>query len=119
VRQPPARLTAEQAAVLLNFQPWDVRILVATRLLKPLGNPLPNSVKYFSVLEVLEQVKDRTWLSKVTNALNLYWQRKNTAKHACLTQSLQPMLEHSRAVPAQEGALDNKLRTIENNRNGN
>ena len=56
VGQPPARLTADQVAVLLNCQPSDVRILVAARLLKPLGNPLLNSVKYFSVLEVLEQV---------------------------------------------------------------
>jgi hypothetical protein len=31
-------------------------------------------------LEVLELVKDRTWLAKVTNALNQHWQRKNTAK---------------------------------------
>lgn len=33
----PARLTAEQAAWVLNCQPHDVPILVAARLLKPLG----------------------------------------------------------------------------------
>jgi hypothetical protein len=47
-------------------------ILVAAHLLKPLGNPPANSVKYFATLELLEQVKDRTWLAKVTNALNQY-----------------------------------------------
>src|SRR6185369_12666846 len=78
--QLPARLTAEQAAWVINCQPHDVPILVAARLLKPLGNPPANSVKFFAALEVLEQVKDRTWLAKVTNDLNQHWQRKNAAK---------------------------------------
>jgi hypothetical protein len=60
-----------------------VPILVAARLLKPLGNPPPNSVKFFATLEVLEQAKDRTWLAKVTNALNQHWQKRNAAKKDC------------------------------------
>src|ERR1017187_6632984 len=78
--QVPARLTAEQAAWVLNCQPHDVPILVAARLLKPLGNPPPNSVKFFAMLELLEQSKDRTWLAKVTNALNQHWQVRNAAR---------------------------------------
>jgi hypothetical protein len=78
--QLPARLTAEQAAWVLNCQPHDVPILVAARLLKPLGNPPPNSVKFFAALEVLELAKDRGWLARVTNALNQHWQKKNAAK---------------------------------------
>ena len=78
--QLPARLNSEQTAWVLNCQPHDVPVLVAARLLKPLGNPPPNSVKYFAALEVLEQTKDRTWLAKVTNALNQHWQKKNGAK---------------------------------------
>ncbi len=61
---------AEQAAWVLNCQPHDVPVLVAARLLKPLGSPPANSVKYFAALELLEQVKDRSWLAKVTNTLN-------------------------------------------------
>jgi hypothetical protein len=76
----PARLTAEQVAWVLNCQPHDVPVLVAARLLKPLGNPSPYSVKYFAVFELLEQTKDRTWLAKVTNALNQHWHTKNAAK---------------------------------------
>jgi hypothetical protein len=53
---------------------------VAARLLKPLGNPPSNSVKFFAALEVLEQAKDRTWLAKVSNTLNQHWQKKNAAK---------------------------------------
>ena len=81
--QSPARLTAEQAAWVINCQPSDVPILVAVRLLKPLGNPPPHSVKYFAASELLEQVEDRAWLAKVTNALNQHWQKRNAAKQNC------------------------------------
>ena len=84
----PARLTAEQAAWLLNCQPHDVPILVSARLLKPLGNPPPNSVKFFAASELLELVKDRAWLAKVTNGLNQHWQRRNAAKKNRPTISL-------------------------------
>ena len=76
----PARLTAEQAAWVLNCPPHDVPILVAARPLKPLGNPPPNGIKFFAASELLELVKDRAWLAKVTNVLNQHWQKKNAAK---------------------------------------
>ena len=78
--QLPARLTAEQAAWVLNCQPHDVPVLVVARLLKPLGNPLPNSVKYFATVDVMELVKDRTWLAKITNAVSQHWKQKNLHK---------------------------------------
>jgi hypothetical protein len=86
--QLPARLTAEQAAWVLNCQPHDVPILVAARLLKPLGNPPPNSVKFFAASELLELVQDRARLAKVTNGLNQHWQKKNAAKRNRSTVSL-------------------------------
>jgi hypothetical protein len=58
--QVPARLTAEQAAWMVNCQAHDVPILVAARLLKPLGNAPRNSVKYLATPEVLELVKDKS-----------------------------------------------------------
>ena len=76
----PSSSVSQQAAWVINCQPHDVPVLVAARLLKPLGNPPPNSMKFFAALEVLEQVKDRNWLAKVTNALNQHWQKKNSAK---------------------------------------
>jgi hypothetical protein len=57
--QLPARLTAEQAAWVLNCQVHDMPILVATRLLKPLGNPPANGIKFFAASDVLELAKDR------------------------------------------------------------
>ena len=78
--QLPSRLTAEQVAWVLNCQPHDMPILVAARLLKPLGNPLPNGVKFFASAEVLEQAKDRAWLARITNTINQHWQKKNAKK---------------------------------------
>ena len=76
----PARLTVEQVAWVINCQPHDVPVLVAARLLKPLGAALPNSVKYFATAELLELMQDRTWLVKVTNAVSQHWQSKNQRK---------------------------------------
>jgi hypothetical protein len=78
--QLPARLTAEQAAWVLNCQTHDVPILVAARLLKPLGNPRANGIKFFATAELLELTKDRAWLVKVSNAVNQHWQKNNASK---------------------------------------
>jgi len=78
VGQPPARLTAEEAAWVLGCQPHDVPILVASRMLKPLGNPAQNAIKFFATMEVLELVRDRSWLAKMTNIICQHWHKKNT-----------------------------------------
>ena len=58
----------------------DIPVLVAARLLKPLGNPQKNGIKFFATAELLELVKDRAWLVKVTNAVNQPWQKNNASK---------------------------------------
>ena len=78
--QPPARLTVEQAAWVLNCQPHDIPILVTARLLKPLGTPRANSTKYFSLVEVSELARDPAWLARVTNALYEHWRERNDSK---------------------------------------
>ena len=93
--QLPARLTAEQTAWVLNCQAHDVPVLVVARLLKPLGSPQPNSVKYFATVEVLELAKDRTWLAKVTNAVSQHWKHKNQSKAA-----------HAQCVPAEKQLIE-------------
>jgi hypothetical protein len=52
-----------------------------------LGNPPPNSVKFFAALEVLEQVKDRMCLAKLTNALNQHWQARNATRKTRLQRT--------------------------------
>jgi hypothetical protein len=106
--QIPARLTAEQAAWLLNCQAHDVPVLVAARLLKPLANPAPNSVKYFSASELLEQVKDRAWLNRVTNALNQHWQLRNAARKGPLGRAgLGHGLDNGRAQGGKQSGDEN------------
>lgn len=75
--RPQARLTVEQTAWALNCQTHDIRVLVASKLLKPLGNPPANGQKYFATTDILELAEDRPWLARATNALYQYWQKKN------------------------------------------
>ena len=90
--QLPARLTVEQAAWVLNCQPHDVPILIASRLLKPLGNPPPNGVKFFATAELVELVKERSWLTRVTVVINQHWHRKNASckRHASKPSAIEP-----------------------------
>ena len=85
----PARLTAEQAAWVLNCQPHDIPVLVSTRLLKPLGNPPQNGIKFFATATLLEQSRDAGWLARITSTINQHWQRKNAAKKRPLVNGLQ------------------------------
>ena len=78
--QLPARLTAEQAAWVLNCQVHDVPALVAAKLLKPLGNPPPNGIKFFATADLLEAVKDRQWLVRLSATIYQHWQKKNARK---------------------------------------
>ena len=73
----PARLTAEQAAWVINCQVHDVPVLVGAKLLKPLGNPPANGIKYYSTAEILESCKDRNWLVRVSATIHQNWAKRN------------------------------------------
>ncbi len=77
VGQPPARLTVNQVAWMLGCQAHDIPILVSSRLLKPLGSPAPNAIKFFATAEVAERAKDRSWLAKMTQTINRHWHKRN------------------------------------------
>ena len=76
----PARLTAEQAAWVLNCQPHDVPVLVAAKLLKPLGNPPANGIKFFCTAELIEASQDRHWLVRMSATIYQHWHKKNAGK---------------------------------------
>ena len=76
LRMLPGRLTLEETAWFLGFHPHDIPILTRAKLLKPLGSPAPNSVKYFSAAEARNLVADRAWLDKATKALASHWKKK-------------------------------------------
>lgn len=73
----PARLTTEQVACLLNCHNYDIPVLTTARLLKPLGNPLPSARKYFAASEIIQLMRDSTWLNRVTATLQKYWMGRN------------------------------------------
>lgn len=75
--KPPARLMAEQVAWALNCQPHDVPALVAARVLKPLGTPAVNGIKFFAASDVFELGNDRERLAKMTNIITQHWREKN------------------------------------------
>jgi hypothetical protein len=77
VGRAPARLTVQQTAWMLNCAAHDIPILVAARVLKPLGNPPPNGFKFFATSEILALASDPTWLARMTNAIHRHWHDKN------------------------------------------
>jgi hypothetical protein len=79
---PPARMSADETAWHLGFEPHEISILVQAGLLKPLGHPAVNSTKFFSAdaLEVLRH--DEKWLSKASDAIAIFWRNKNAQKKA-------------------------------------
>ncbi len=67
--------------------------------MKPLGNPLPNSIKFFAAPDVLELTKDRSWLVKATMTINQHWQQKNAR-------------QRKRALEAESPQTDAPLRSV-------
>jgi hypothetical protein len=86
--QLPARLTAEQAAWVLNCQPHDIPSLVAAKLLKPLGNPPSNGIKFFATADLLEAAKDRAWLARMSSTIYQHWHKKNTRQNGIVNGQL-------------------------------
>ncbi len=78
LRRLPAMLTSAQTAALLDCGgEHNIPVLVRARLLKPLGSPPPNAVKYFATVEVLELAADVKRLSQIRDAVYDYWHGKN------------------------------------------
>lgn len=82
--QLPARLNVEQTAWVLNCQAHDIPVLVSSRLLKPLGNPPQNGIKFFATVDILELAKDRAWLVRATTAIYQHWHNQNAKKRTKL-----------------------------------
>src|SRR5438067_1355877 len=79
-RRLPRRLNTSEAALVLGFQDHDIAVLIAAKLLVPLGKPAPNSPKYFAAVEIAERASNAEWLSGATKAIAKHWLRKNERK---------------------------------------
>ena len=78
----PGRVDGRQAATILGFQPHDIPVLMAAKLLQPLGKPVANAPKYFASC-VLEELRcNPDWLDRASRAVSRHWQLKNEKKSA-------------------------------------
>jgi hypothetical protein len=80
LRHFPARMTIEEVAAFFRMSPHDIPILVANGLLKPLGEPIQSSVKYFATAVLQELALNVEWLHKATAALQGHWAMKNARR---------------------------------------
>ncbi|MDB6016340.1 MAG: hypothetical protein JWR19_829 [Pedosphaera sp.] len=76
----PARVSGREAAVLLGFSEHDLPILVRAHLLKPLGQPGPNSPKHYASIELLQHAQDVKWLHRATEIVAKNWQKRNARR---------------------------------------
>jgi len=80
LKNPPGRLTKEQAAWFLGFTPDEITILMASGVLKPLGHPASNGQKYFLAAALEDLRRDEKWYGKASVAIVEYWRYKNSRK---------------------------------------
>lgn len=82
LKRAPARLSAEETAWCLGFCVHDIPILVSCGLLKPLGHPSVNGMKYFATVAVEGLLTDAKWLSRATDIISEHWREKNRRRLA-------------------------------------
>lgn len=76
----PGRVCSWQAAAILGFEIQHIPVLIATRILHPLGNPPPNAPKYFHTRTLLRLVEDERWMERASDALVKHWANRNARK---------------------------------------
>ena len=95
LRHFPARMTIEEVAAFFRMSPHDIPILVADGLLKPLGDPVQSSVKYFATAVLEELAQNVDWLHQATAALQGHWAMKNARRSG--NAEFSPLPEKERA----------------------
>jgi hypothetical protein len=80
LRRLPGRLTYEQVAAIGGFEPHQIPILVAAKLIPPLGEPPTNARKFFARDDILARVSDARWLARASDALVDHWAQRNHGK---------------------------------------
>jgi len=78
----PARMRVEEVAWYLGFATYEITILMAEGLLKPLGRPPATGVKYFSTAALEEMRRDQKWLARASDCVVQYWKGRNEMKKA-------------------------------------
>jgi hypothetical protein len=95
MRHFPARMTIEEVAAFFRMSPHDIPVLVANDLLKPLGDPVQSSVKYFATAILQELAQNVEWLHQATATLQGHWAMKNARRSG--NAEFSPLPEKARA----------------------
>ena len=95
MRRLPAMMNPEETAAFLGVAPHDIPVLVAHKLLTPLGNPVQSSVKFFAKVVLEELEKDVEWLHRARATVQGYWAIKNARKSGNAEYSPLPEKAHS------------------------
>jgi hypothetical protein len=80
LRNFPARMVSEEVAKFFRMTPHDIPVLVAHGLLKPLGEPVQSSVKYFATVVIKDLCENVEWLHEATKVLQGHWTMKNARR---------------------------------------
>jgi len=75
----PARLTIEEAGVLLGFHPDSIYFLVDSGILRPLGET-EHVQLMFATIYVRRLCSDEKWLAKATSAVRQHHRTRNAAQ---------------------------------------
>jgi hypothetical protein len=78
----PGRLDSEQAAAVLGFRPHDLPVLIKAKLLRTLGNPTQQAVKFYCSAEVEKAAKDANWLNRASRTVYSFWENQNRQRRA-------------------------------------
>src|SRR6266436_9836087 len=65
----PARVPTELAAKYLGFRTEHIPVLIAAKLLRPLGRPPDSAPKYHALCVLQKLANDPLWLSKASDAI--------------------------------------------------
>ena len=65
----PARLTKEEVGRVLGFTARDITTLTSSGILKPLGKPTKQMIKYYATAGIERLVADEKWLNKATRII--------------------------------------------------
>lgn len=71
----------------------------AKGLLKPLGHPTANGMKFFAATELEELRSDVRWLARASDAVASYWRDKN-ARKTTARQSANRFVDSITAAPS-------------------
>jgi len=73
----PARLTVDEAAVLLGFHEEAISVLMKAKMMEPLGGHAPGVQRMFAAVEIQRLHNDVKWLSKATRVLREHFRLRN------------------------------------------